>query len=71
MAPGPSASREKDLAGHPEAIAALGELMAQRAAMNESLLALWPQEGRALATMGVAGFLRERIMRFFGRAISG
>ncbi len=45
--------------------------MAQRAAMNESLLALWPQEGRALATMGVAGFLRERIMRFFGRAISG
>lgn len=60
---------EPILTGHPEAIAALSELMAQRAAINESILALWPQESRAIATMGVAGFLRERITRFFGRAL--
>lgn len=59
---------EPILAGHPEAIVALSDLMAQRAAINESILALWPQESRALATMGVAAFLRERINRFFGRA---
>jgi small-conductance mechanosensitive channel/CRP-like cAMP-binding protein len=56
------------LADSPDAIVALSDLMAQRAAINESVLALWPDEQRNIATLGVAAFLRERISRFFGRA---
>jgi len=61
---------EPVLASHPEAIASLGRLIASRAAANESLLAIWPEERQEIARMGVAAFLRGKIAEFFGRALS-
>ena len=61
---------EPVLATHPEAIAALGQLVAGRAAANESLLAIWPEERQEIASMGVAAFLLAKMGQFFGRALS-
>ncbi len=61
---------EPVLARHPEAIATLGQLVANRAAANESILAIWPEERQEIARLGVAAFLREKIGEFFGRALS-
>lgn len=61
---------EPVLASHPEAIAALGQLVAGRAAANESILAIWPEERQEIARLGVAAFLRAKIGEFFGRALS-
>ncbi|MGH7035707.1 MAG: cyclic nucleotide-binding domain-containing protein [Stellaceae bacterium] len=61
---------EPMLATHPEAIAALGQLVAGRAAANESLLAIWPEERQEIARMGVAAFLLAKMGQFFGRALS-
>jgi len=61
---------EPVLTSHPEAIAALGQLVAGRAAANESILALWPEERQEIARLGVAAFLRAKIGEFFGRALS-
>lgn len=59
---------EPILASHPEAIAALGQLVAGRAAANESILALWPEEKQEITRLGVAAFLRAKIASFFGGA---
>jgi len=58
------------LATHPEAITALGQLVAGRAAANENLLAIWPEERQEIARMGVAAFLLAKMGQFFGRALS-
>jgi small-conductance mechanosensitive channel len=60
------AQLEPIFASHPEAIAALGQLVAGRAAANEALLAIWPEERQEIARLGVAAFLRQKIVSFFG-----
>lgn len=57
---------EPILTSHPETIAELSQLEAERLAANVSALALSPAERQEIATVGVAAFLRRKIASFFG-----
>jgi small-conductance mechanosensitive channel/CRP-like cAMP-binding protein len=57
---------EPILTSHPEIIAELSQLEAERLAANVSALALSPAERQEIAAVGVAAFLRRKIASFFG-----
>jgi CRP-like cAMP-binding protein len=59
---------EPILAAHPEVVVKLSELEAERLAANNAAFALWPDQRNEIATMGVAAFIRAKILNFFGRA---
>jgi small-conductance mechanosensitive channel/CRP-like cAMP-binding protein len=59
---------EPILAEHPEAIAELGRLQADRLARNQDALALSPEERGEVQAVGLAAFLGRKIRRFFARA---
>ncbi len=58
---------EPILVSHPEAITRLGQMVSEREAANESILALWPEERQEIARLGVAAFVRAKITQFFIR----
>jgi CRP-like cAMP-binding protein len=52
---------------HPEITARLTDLEAARLLANRNAVHLRPEEEEAIERMGMAEFLRQRILRFFGR----
>ncbi len=61
---------EPILTNHPETIAELSQLEAERLAANVNAMALSQEERQEIAKIGVAAFLREKIARFFGAGTS-
>ena len=61
---------EPILAKHPEAIAALGQFVAERTAANQSTLASSTEEKREIESIGVAAFIGKKIAEFFGAALT-
>jgi len=59
---------EPILTEHPEAIAELGRLQAERLVKNEGAVSLSPEEQREVRAVGMAAFLGRKIRRFFTRA---
>jgi signal-transduction protein with cAMP-binding, CBS, and nucleotidyltransferase domain len=59
---------EPIMAAHPELIAAFSQLIAEREAANESVLAAWPENSREIANLGLKAFVRAKIAHFFGQA---
>jgi small-conductance mechanosensitive channel/CRP-like cAMP-binding protein len=56
---------EPILNGHPEILAELSRIEAERSAANVSAMAFTPDERQEIARLGMASFLRQKIMRFF------
>jgi small-conductance mechanosensitive channel/CRP-like cAMP-binding protein len=57
---------EPILTGHTEIIAELSRIEAERTARNVSALAFTPAEQKVIESVGLASFLRDKIMSFFG-----
>jgi small-conductance mechanosensitive channel/CRP-like cAMP-binding protein len=56
---------EPILSGHPEIVAELSRIEAERTSANISAMAFTPAERKEIEEVGMAAFLRQKIMRFF------
>jgi small-conductance mechanosensitive channel/CRP-like cAMP-binding protein len=56
---------EPILTRYPETLAELSRIEAERSASNVNIMAFTPAERREIASVGMASFLRAKIMRFF------
>jgi small-conductance mechanosensitive channel/CRP-like cAMP-binding protein len=64
------AQLEPILSRHPEILEELTRIEAERSAANISALAATPAERQELARLGMASFLRQKILRFFAVSVS-
>jgi small-conductance mechanosensitive channel/CRP-like cAMP-binding protein len=61
---------EPILSRHPEILTELSRIEAERSAHNVSAMAFSPAERQEIARLGMASFLRQKIMRFFAVSVS-